>query len=75
MNVTSLINEIRFITKTDVDSFPDEQILTGLNLHKDEVIADIIRVQTERNTTGNIMKYDLISTSGLTDGFSYDTAT
>ena len=68
MDVTALISEIRFITKTDTDSFSDAMILSGLNLHESEIIMDILRVQTERNTTGNIVKYDLISTNGLAEG-------
>ena len=68
MNVTALYNEIRYVGKTDTVSFPDADILVGLNLHVSEVIQDILRVQTERNTTGTQVRYDLISTVGLSEG-------
>lgn len=68
MNVTALYAEIRYVGKTDSTSFPDADILVGINLHIAEVIQDILRVQTERNTTGTTVKYDLINTTGLAEG-------
>ena len=68
MNVGALKSEIRFITKTDTSSFSDADILTGLNLHQGEIVQDILRVQTERNSQGNEVRYNLISTNGLTEG-------
>lgn len=68
MTVQDLINEIRFITKTDSTSFTDAEIIAGLNLHNAEIIQDIIRVQTTRNTTATNVRYDLISTGGLSEG-------
>jgi hypothetical protein len=70
MNVNALYAEIRWKTNKDATTFPDEDILLGLNLHTPQVIMDILRVVIDPDITGTEAKTNLISVTGLIAGQS-----
>ena len=68
MDVQQIIDETRFITKTDTSSYSDTDIISGMNLYNGEILQDILRVQTTRNSFLKNVAYDNVSQSGLTTG-------
>ena len=68
MTVQEIINETRFITKTDTTSYTNAEILAGMNIYNGEILQDILRVQTIRNSFIKNETYSLISTAGLSEG-------
>ena len=68
MTVQDITNEVRFLTKTDSSSYSDADILSGMNLYNGEILQDILRVQTTRNTALTNVAYDNLSINGLVAG-------
>lgn len=61
MNVTALTNEIHWKTNTNSTTFPDADILIGLNLHTAQIVMDIIRVAVDVDATEEEATTDLIA--------------
>jgi len=73
MTTIDLINEIRFLTRTNETTFTTEDILKGLNFHSGEVLNKILITSGQWNLRGTKASKNLISTVGLTEGESgYD---
>ena len=68
MQFSDLQAESRWITKTDSTTYPDTNLNRNINIALGELIQDIVRVQTTRNSTANNIKFNLISTNGLAEG-------
>lgn len=68
MNLSEIRDEIRFITRTNSSTFSDTNIDTGVNLHIAEIIQLILKVNTDKNTAGSIVKTNLVSVTGLSEG-------
>ena len=68
MTVAELFEEVRWNTRTDADTFKDEDILTGLNIAYGQVISKILQTTGQWEVNGKESYTNLISVTGLLDG-------
>jgi len=68
MDLSTIRDEVRFITRTDTTTFTSAQINTEANIVYQKIILEILKVQGYRNTAGKHVSTSLLSTSGLVSG-------
>lgn len=68
MDLSTIRDEVRWLTKTDTTTFTNTNINREANIVYKKIMIEILKVQGYRNTSGKHVSTDLLSTSGLVSG-------
>jgi hypothetical protein len=68
MQLSTIRDEVRWLTKTDTSTFSNTNINREINIAYQSIILQILKTQGYKNTTGKHVSTSLLSTSGLVSG-------
>lgn len=68
MVTQEIIDEVRFLTLTDTETYSDSEILSGLNSAQGEFMMSMLSWKGFSHVTENIFKTDMIDSTGLSAG-------